>query len=344
MRHRRLGVALIGAGRAGMIHAHNYRSRLPHARLAAIVEPVAETRARAAGELELEEGQVYAALPDALADDAVDAVVIVTPTNLHRETAIAAARAGKHVFCEKPMAMDAAECREMIEAAEAARVKLQIGFMRRFDHSFAAAHRAIRDGAIGNVVQVKSVTHGPSTPQRWMYDIHASNGPLAEVNSHDIDTARWLTGSELTEVYAVGGNFRCTEVAAEYPDFYDTVLLTGRFRNGAQCLIDGAVAVRYGYDARAEILGTEGILMVGSVGDASFQICGPDGSITQRATSSWRGLFADAYLEEDRSFVDAILEDRETEVTGRDGLEAVRVVNAGNRSLTERRPVQMGEV
>ena len=124
----------------------------------------------------------------------VDAVVVVTPTSLHREVVLAAAKAGKHVLCEKPMAMDVRECDDMIDACARASVKLQIGFMRRYDESFRAAKERVDAGEIGEVVLVKSLTHGPSVPQEWMYDIAKSNGPLAEVNSHDIDAARWFTG------------------------------------------------------------------------------------------------------------------------------------------------------
>ncbi len=121
-------------------------------------------------------------------------------------------------------------------------------------------------GEIGEVVLVKSLTHGPSVPQEWMYDIRKSNGPLAEVNSHDIDAARWFVGSEIDEVYAIGGNFRCPQAVQKYPDFYDNVAMVCRFENGKQGFIDGAVSVGYGYDARMEIVGTSGVMFVGPAG------------------------------------------------------------------------------
>jgi myo-inositol 2-dehydrogenase/D-chiro-inositol 1-dehydrogenase/scyllo-inositol 2-dehydrogenase (NAD+) len=117
------------------------------------------------------------------------------------------------------MAMTVAECRDMIDACEQHRVKLQIGFMRRFDRNFIRAKELIQDGGIGEIVSVKSLTHGPSRPHEWMYDIAKSNGPLAEVNSHDIDTLRWLTGSEVNSLYAIAGNYRCPEAREKYPDF-----------------------------------------------------------------------------------------------------------------------------
>ena len=161
------------------------------------------------------------------------------------------------------MAMDVRECDDMTAACTSADVKLQIGFMRRYDETFMAARQRIESGEIGDVVLVKSLTHGPSVPQEWMYDIRKSNGPLAEVNSHDIDTLRWFAGSEITEVYAIGGNFRCPQALERYPDFYDNVAMVCRFADGRQGFIDGAVSVGYGYDSRTEIIGTKGIMFVG---------------------------------------------------------------------------------
>lgn len=337
-----IGVAVIGTGRAGMIHAGNFKGRISGARLTALVDTNEGALRDAARELAVE--RTYTDVGAALQDSHVNAVVVVTPTNLHRDIVVAAAAAGRHVFCEKPMAMNAGESRQMIEACERAGVVLQIGFMRRFDRSFRAAKAAIDNGEIGEVVQVKSLTHGPSVPQRWMYDIRASNGPLAEVSSHDIDTLRWLTGSEFLEVHSLAANFRCPEARTEYPDFYDTILLSARFENGNQGLIDGAVSVGYGYDARTEVLGTKGNLLIGSLEADSVRICGADGRLVQAATRSWRDLFAEAYLAEDEEFVSAIVDERDPAVTGKDGLEAVRVVNAGNLSILGRRPVRLDEV
>ena len=272
MRNAKLGIAVIGSGRAGMIHAQSFAAGIEGARLVAMVDPVAAAREAALRELGIDKG--YADYRQALADPAVNAVVVVTPTAYHREIVVAAAQAGRHVLCEKPMAMTAAECSAMIDACEAARVKLQIGFMRRYHRDFLAAKVALDSGAIGDLVLVKSLTRGPSVPQPWMYDIAQSNGPLAEVNSHDIDTLRWFAGDDFAEVYAVGGNYRCPEARAEHPEFYDNVAMTIRFGRGAQGMIDGAQGVGYGYDSRLEVLGTKGVLFAGSLQSSSVVMCG----------------------------------------------------------------------
>jgi len=334
-----IGICVIGSGRAGLIHARNFARAVPGARLAALVDPQPEALAAAGRELGVE--RLYADYRQALEDKAVNAVVVVTPTKFHRDIVVAAAQAGKHILCEKPMAMTVEECQAMNRAVAEARVVLQIGFMRRFDAGFQAAREAIDRGDIGPVVQVKSLTHGPSVPQPWMYDLKASNGPLAEVNSHDIDTLRWYTGSDFLEVYAIGGNYRCPEARAQYPDFYDNVSLLARFRNGMQGFIGGAAAVGYGYDSRVEVLGTHGILLVGRQEQHATVSCTAQGGIVRPFVKSWRNLFLEAYAEEDRDFVRAIVERCPPRVSGVDGMMAVQVVEAGNRSIREGRPVTL---
>jgi len=334
-----IGICVVGTGRAGMIHARNFDGQVPGARVAAVADAVEESLAAAAEALA--PGFSHADYREAIRAPGVDAVLIATPTAYHREIAVAAAETGKHVFCEKPMAMNVAECDDMIRAAGKAGVKLQIGFMRRFDHGFRAAKRQMDAGAIGDVVAVKSLTHGPSTPKRWMYDLEKSNGPLAEVNSHDIDTLRWFTGSEFRQVYAVAGNYRCPDARDEFPDFYDNVSLVASFTNGMQGFIGGAVAVGYGYDARVEIVGAKGVLFVGRRPERDLVAAGADGEPDAAITASWRDLFSHAYLAEDKAFVRSIVDDVPPVVGGLDGKRAVEVVNAGNRSIREGIPITL---
>jgi predicted dehydrogenase len=338
----KIGVCVVGTGRAGLIHARNFARGIGGAFLAALVDPRKEALAAAGREMGID--RQHGDFREALQDPAVRALIVVTPTRFHREITVAAALSGRHVLCEKPMAISVEECRDMVRAADEQRVVLQIGFMRRFDPSFRAAKEAIEAGDIGPVVQVKSLTYGPSVPQPWMYDLRASGGPLAEVNSHDIDTLRWYTGDEFQEVYAIAGNYRSPEAKTDYPDFYDNVSLLARFRGGMQGFIGGAVSVSYGYDSRVEILGTRGLLCVGRQEQGSTLTCTTQGSIVRPFVRSWRNLFMEAYEEEDREFIRAIIEGRPPQVTGRDGLLAAQVVEAGNRSIREGRPVSLPEL
>ena len=326
-----LGICLIGSGRAGMIHARNFKNKVTNAKMVAVVDAVEEVAKEAAEELGIT--KYYTDYKEILNDDEIDAVVVVAPTNLHKEIVINCANAKKHIFCEKPMAMNTEECDEMIAACDANDVKLQIGFMRRFDTSFQEAKALLDSGAIGDLVQIHSCTRGPSKPRPWMYDLKKSNGILAEVNSHDIDAVRWMADSDIDTLYAVGGNFRNEEARAEYPDYYDSVLMNGTMKSGVHFSIDGAAFVQFGYDSKMEIIGTKGKIQVGR-SDKEFVHCTTvENGTSTPFISSWMTLFTEAYLAEDTSFIEAILENKETKVTGVDGRMAVATVEAGNDSI-----------
>jgi len=333
-----IGVCVVGSGRAGKIHAKNFAGNVPGARLIAMVDPL-EDVARAACE-ELGAEVYYTGYEQALENAGIDAFIVVSPTKYHMQTVKDLACAGKHVLCEKPMAMTEEECDVMIKASGENNTILQIGFMRRYEPGFMHAKEVVESGAIGDVVMVRSNTRGPSIPQPWMYDIKASNGPLAEVSSHDIDALRWFTGSEFDSVFAVGGNYRCPDAVAEYPDFYDNVIMAASFKNGMQGMIDGAQGVGYAYDSRVEVLGTKGCVFIGRLADNNVVTCTADtkhGSYP--LVGSWRQLFEEAYLNEDKDFIECITTGKIPRATGHDGKMAVKVVNAGNRSIKEKQKV-----
>jgi len=339
MRNGKISIALIGAGRAGMIHARNFRSSVPFAEIGGVADFYEDT-ARASAE-ELGCARYTTDYKMLLDDDTIDAAIIATPTKYHCEIMVDCARAGKHVLCEKPMAMTVEECEIMQRTAKEYGIKLQLAFMRRFDAGYKSAKEAIMQGCIGDVVMVRSNTRGPNVPKPWMYDISKSNGPLAEVNSHDIDSTRFFTGAEFKSVYAIAGNYRCPDATAEFPDFYDNVVMTAQMDNGMQSIIDGAQGVRYGYDARTEILGTKGCIYVGRRDENGMVLVTADKTQHIEFVNGWQWLFKDAYLAEDIAFVQCILNDSEPEVTGHDGKMAVKVVDAGNQSIREKRIIEL---
>ena len=338
MAKKNLGVCVIGAGRAGMIHARNFAGRVPGAKLLGVVDALESAAKSAAEELDVPKWSVD--YRDFLDDPAIDAVVVVSPTEFHKATVIDFARKGRHIFCEKPMAVDAAECDEMMAVCAEEGVKLQIGFMRRFDENFAEAKRRVDSGEIGDIVMIHSLTRGPSKPKPWMYDISKSNGILAEVNSHDIDSVRWFAGSEMKSLYAIAGNYRNREFAEQYPDYYDNIVVTGNFQNGIQFIIDGSAYTQYGYDSRIEILGTKGRIQAGR-NEMSFVHSTTVGHGTSTPfVDSWRTLFRDAYLAEDTAFVNAVANNTPTLVTGHDGKMAIEIVRKGNESIREKKIVE----
>ena len=333
-----IGVLLIGAGRAGMIHGRNFATSVPGAKLVAISDVFEEGVKAAAAEVGVEDW--YTDYKEALKNPKVDAVAIATPTGLHKQIVIDCANAGKDIFCEKPMAMTAEECTEMIEACEKNHVKLQIGFIRRFDASFMKAKEYLETGKAGKMVEMISKTHGPSTPKEWMYDISVSNGPLAEVGSHDIYTLLWFTGAHAKSVYTVGGNYRCPQAKEKYPDFYDTALMTIKFDNGMIGLVDVAQGVQYGYDAQADILCEHGLVHAGDLRDVSAQMYTADGRESGVSTK-WIEVFTGAYLREDIAFIQAVRGEKECEPDGYMGREVISIIKAGNESLKTGKIVEL---
>ena len=334
-----LGFCLVGAGRAGLVHARNLAHRIQNARLVALCDTNPEVLKETAEEFDVK--RTYADFREATADPNVDAVIIVTPTFLHRDIACAAAENGKHVFLEKPMAITVEECEDINRAADKAGVKLQIGFMRRFDAGFMKAKARIESGQMGRVMIIKSTGRGPGLPPPWIYDLKKSNGILAEVNSHDFDSVRWLAGSEIARVYAEGANFKCGDAKELWPDFYDNAVVSLRFADGALGTVDGTCPAHYGYDARVEVLCEKGVLFIGSTQNHGLTEVSVEGRVSGETVKSWRNLFKDAYLDELEHFIECVNENKTPRVTGSDGLKAVQAVVAANRSLLEGVPVSL---
>jgi myo-inositol 2-dehydrogenase/D-chiro-inositol 1-dehydrogenase/scyllo-inositol 2-dehydrogenase (NAD+) len=332
-------ICLVGAGRAGTVHARNFRHRIADAELVAVVDTnEAMARERAS---ELDVSRVFGSIEAVLSGADFDAVCIATPTFTHASIAVAAARAGKHILCEKPMAMALDEADEMIAAARQGGVTLQIAFMRRFDPAFRAAKEQILAGAIGDPIVIRTLTRGPGLPPRWACDPVTSIGMLAEVNSHDFDTVRWLAGSEVSRVYAEAATLKAPQLGEEYPDFYDTAVVNVRLVSGALAVIDGCCPVGYGYDARAEVLGSAGVLFIGELRERALVRCTrEDGAVTRQFTA-WAKRFEAAYLAEDEHFVNCIRTGESPQVTGEDGKRALEGVLAATRSIRTGGPVNL---
>jgi predicted dehydrogenase len=283
----------------------------------------------------------YESLTNAIKKEDFDAVFITTPTFTHHPLTVEAAEAGKHIFCEKPMALTLKEADEMISVTRRNNVKLQIGFMRRFDPEFRKAKSLIDEGVIGKPVLVKSVGRGPGLPPRWALDPRTGLGMVAEVNSHDFDTLRWFMNDEFKMIYADAAALLRPDVAEEFPDFHDIVAVIARFQKGGFGIIDGGCPVNYAYDARVEVLGTEGLIAIGEIQGTSLLICHKDQKIVTEPFHSWRDRFKEAYIAEAESFIKSIIEDREPEVTGEDGRKALEATLAAIKSIKDRKPVEL---
>ncbi|HET7727635.1 MAG TPA: Gfo/Idh/MocA family oxidoreductase [Candidatus Limnocylindrales bacterium] len=334
-----LGVLVVGAGRAGMVHARNFAAGLPGCRLVGVCDPATEVAERAAGELGC---RAFADPLAAVTDDGVDAVVIASPTFSHAELAVAALSAGKHVLSEKPLAASLDDGRRIEAAAGRSDAAFMMAFMRRFDRGFQRARELVEQGAVGEPLYIRSTTRGPGLPPPWAWDVERSGGLIAEVNSHDIDTVRWLTGQEFVQLRAVGRAAKRPDIAATHEGFVDVLAVQASLDGGSLAHVDGACPADYGYDARVELYGSEGVLFVGDATE------GPIVVTRQQArrdpVSGWARLFADAYREEDRQFVAACRGDAPALPGIEDGVRALEVVIAVNRSLRENRDVRLSDV
>ncbi len=336
-------ICMIGAGRVGKLHSGTLKRHVPGGDVVALVDPWAEVRDATGDEFGIE--RRFASLADALDAVDFDAVVITTPTPTHRELAVLAAEHGKHVFLEKPMALSLAECDDILRAVSHHGVLLQMGFMRRFDPDFAAAWERIQGGEIGEPMMIKSLTHGPGLPPPWATDLRTSNGNLAEVNSHDLDTVRWLMASNPRRMYVEVANFKGAERGVTSEHFYDNMFATVKFESGALGNISGVCPCDYGYDSRVEIIGKKGIMTIGQMQGEAIVVCTDrERGLVTPIFRRWPDRFRWGYIQELEHFVACIQQQRPPKVTGEDGRWAVAMVLAGTRSFLEERPIYLQEV
>lgn len=336
-------VCMVGAGRVGRLHTSNLVRRVgDRAEVSAICDPSTSTAEELARDFGVT--SVYPSLAEALRAQDFDGVVVTTPTFTHRDEAVLALEAGLDVHLEKPMAMNLAECRDISAAATASGRTVQLGFMRRFDADFVAAAAQLAGGELGRPMIIRSLTHGPGLPPAWANDIRTSNGMLAEVNSHDLDTVSWFAGSDPVDISVRVANFKGAERGATAPHFYDTVVATITFASGALAVVTGVCPADYGYDSRVEVVTTHGLLQVGEPGPGGLTtVLAGTGESRRPLYRSWRDRFAEAYAVEMIELV-AAMDGAPVRVGLTEGTQAVALVLAGTRSVLEGRTVALDEV
>ena len=329
MDRRRVRLGVAGLGRMGRLHAeHLARSR--SVELVRVVDADEGTARGAGGELDVEWSTSY---DDLLRDSEIEGVVLVTPTALHAAMIEQAAAAGKHVFCEKPIALELTPTVRAIEAAEAAGVALQVGFHRRFDPDWAAAAARIRTGELGDVHLFRSSLRDKQAPP--MEYIAGCGGFFVDVTVHDLDTARWMVG-EIDAVTAVGAAL--TDPAfAELGD-HDHAVVVLAFAGGALGVIDNSRAAGYGYECSAEIMGSKATVRIDRHRRVYNEWLTPGQASVDRV-DDFKQLFAEAYLLELEDFAAAIRDDRPPRVTGEDALAAFVLARACEQSLRSGRTV-----
>lgn len=328
-----IGVGVVGLGRIGRIHAEIAKFRVDNARLVAVADSI-EGLARGVGEsLGVE---WYTSYEKMLRNESVDAVIISTPTFLHREMILRAVEEGKHVLVEKPMTVTVGEALDVVSRVSKAGVKLQVGYMRRFDYAFKRAKEAIDSGSIGRVISYIAMVRDPGAPPGWAADPTKSGGIFLDMLSHDFDMARWLASSEVSEVYVAAGNYLFEEIR-EKGDL-DVANIVFKFESGASGVIHAARKSTYGYDLRVEVYGSEGTVFVGSRIDPNYSLGTREG-VTYQGASWFEKRFYDAYVAEQNHFIKCIVNDEKPLVNEVDGYRVVEVAEALWRSYRESRPV-----
>jgi myo-inositol 2-dehydrogenase/D-chiro-inositol 1-dehydrogenase len=333
-----LNVGIIGAGRIGKVHAETLAFRMPEARMLAIADVNREAAQAMAARCGIP--TVTESSAAVLANSEIEAVLICSSTNTHADLIVQAAQAGKHIFCEKPIAHNLGQIDRALAAVEASGVKLQIGFNRRFDANFARVRQAVASGEIGTPRLMHIISRDPAPPP--VAYVRVSGGMFMDMTIHDFDMARFLIGDEVEEIYTSGGVMVDPEIGKAGD--LDTALIVLRFRNGVIGSIDNCRQAAYGYDQRVEILGSEGKI--------ATENCYPNQAMVSTGKMVRKDLplnfFMDRYTEsfasELRSFVTAVRENRPTAVTGIDGRIPVVMALAARKSYDERRSVRLEEV
>jgi myo-inositol 2-dehydrogenase/D-chiro-inositol 1-dehydrogenase len=331
---------IVGIGRMGKRHAENLAQRVPGASLVAACSPVAEELAWARDTLRVP--AVHERYEDLLARKDVDAVFIVTPNALHPEHIVAALRAGKHVFCEKPLGMDVASCEAVeAEAAKYPHQKAMIGYVRRFDASYEDAFAKIEKGLIGRPFLVRSQTTDMNDPSGFFVRFAPQSGGIfVDMSVHDTDMVRWMLGAPKALRVFSTGTIAVHEGLRECGDIDNGVALV-EFEGGRTAVIYASRTMAHGHETATEIIGTGGRLVVGRDGRLNRVEIADGHGIRTETTPTFYERFADAFLREAIYFTECIAHDRTPRLTLHDATEATRIAVALRTSLLERRVVDV---
>jgi myo-inositol 2-dehydrogenase/D-chiro-inositol 1-dehydrogenase len=326
-------MGILGVGRIGRLHADNVIG-MPDIRLKSVADPfleVEEWRSRGI-EASLDPGLV-------LDDDEIEAVLICSSTPTHADLIERAALAGKHLFCEKPIALDPDRVRQTLAVTAEAGVKLQIGFNRRFDPSFAKVRQAVVEGEVGDVYLVKIVARDPAPPP--IEYVKDSGGMFLDMTIHDFDMVRYLSGSEVEEVQALGAVL--VDPAIGQAGDVDTAVVLMKLANGALAVIENSRKAIFGYDQRVEVLGSKGGIEAFNELPSQVRVRSGEGVRSENPHYFFLERYRQSYVDELEAFVDCIREDREPPVSGIDGLVPLLIGMAATTSMRENRPVRVPE-
>jgi myo-inositol 2-dehydrogenase / D-chiro-inositol 1-dehydrogenase len=331
----RVGFAVLGLGRIGKIHSANLAARVSGAKLVAVADVA--TAELTAAEERLGRPRAFSNYREVLALKEVDAVAICAPTDLHYQMILEAAAAGKHIFCEKPVDLAVERIERVVEEVGRRGVELMVGFQRRFDPSFQAMREAVEAGKIGEPQLLRISSRDPAPPPESY--VRSSGGIFLDMTIHDFDIARYLMGSEVVEVHARAGVL--VDSMFERAGDWDTALVSLGFANGAMGAIDNSRKAVYGYDQRAEVFGSAGMLASENQTATRYIVADAAGVHLPKPLNFFLERYEEAYAREMQAFVDAIAAGRKVPVGAEDGLKAVQIGLAAAKSVRESRAVKV---
>ena len=334
----KIRVGLIGAGRIGKLHIEHLVQNIPEVELVTICSLNRPNLEAVATQFNVP--KVTTDYNTLLADPEIDAVLVTASTNTHVEISQAAAKAGKHIFCEKPISLDLEQIDETLAIVEQAGVKFQVGFNRRFDASFKRVREAVASGEIGEPHIMRITSRDPAPPP--IEYVKVSGGIFLDMTIHDFDMARYLIADEVVEVYATGG-VRVDPQIGEAGDI-DTTVITLKFQNGVIGTIDNSREAVYGYDQRVEVFGSKGMVTAANPPTDTVTFSGSEGTRAASPPYFFVERYQPAFLAELQAFFTCIREDTPPPVTGADGRAPVVIGFAALKSLRENRPVLLSEI
>jgi myo-inositol 2-dehydrogenase/D-chiro-inositol 1-dehydrogenase len=331
-------VGVIGAGRIGSLHAEHLATRIPEAEIVAVSDIRREAAERCARAWDIPE--VYEAPGPMMVRDDIDAVLICSSTDTHAALIEQAADAGKHIFCEKPIDLEIARIDRALAAVSNAGVTLMVGFNRRFDHNFRRLRERVAGGDVGEPHLLHIISRDPAPPP--LDYIKVSGGIFLDMTIHDFDMARYLMDSEVEELHVMG-DVRVDPAIGEAGDL-DTVVIMMRFANGAIGTIDNSRQAVYGYDQRAEVFGSRGVVRSANDYPNTAMLADADGVRRDNPLYFFIERYTQSYVDELRAFVRSVTEGTPPPTTGEDGRIAILMGYAAKRSVAEGRPVAMEEI
>lgn len=330
-----LKFGIVGTGRIGKLHVSNINKLVEGATVIAAADVYIEH-----AEEELKANGVkyiYKDYKELLANPEVEAVIVASSTDTHAEISIAAAKAGKDVFCEKPIDKDLAKIKEVLAVVKETGVKFQTGFNRRFDHNFRRVREFVENGKIGDPHIIRVTSRDPAPPP--VEYVKVSGGIFFDMMIHDFDMVRYLSGSEVVEVNAVGtclvdpGIGECGDV--------DTAIVTLKFANGAIGSIDNSRQAVYGYDQRVEVFGSKGVAKAENDKPSTVEVMTTEEPSTDKIMYFFLDRYTGAFIDQFKGFIDAVKNDKPTPVNDIDGYRAVQIAYAATESLHSGKPVKV---